>query len=139
MKPDHEELFCYMWSCSAPPDFPLTLSVTGFSANAPGWRPLVYLGETSCSLYVVHAFILSALYSVKSPQIAAVVPSAIRDLLVFVAVLVAASVCCTILQRRRVGNSFVAPLRVAMRILERDEFRFVHILSLASSVGTVRV
>jgi peptidoglycan/LPS O-acetylase OafA/YrhL len=81
-----------MWSYSAPPDFPLTLSVTGFSANAPGWRPLVYLGETSCSLYVVHVFILSALYSVKSPRIAAVVPSAIRDLLVFVAVLVAASV-----------------------------------------------
>jgi peptidoglycan/LPS O-acetylase OafA/YrhL len=67
-------------------------ALTGIPANALGWRPLVYLGETSYSLYVVHAFILSALYSAfKAPRIAALVPSAIRDLLVIVAVLVAAS------------------------------------------------
>ena len=71
----------------------LGAAVTGLPAALLSWRPLVYLGEASYSLYLVHAFVLSVLYNAyKIPQIASVVPAAFRDLLVLIVVLPAASV-----------------------------------------------
>jgi peptidoglycan/LPS O-acetylase OafA/YrhL len=70
----------------------LGAAVTGTLAKALAWRPLLYLGETSYSLYIVHAFVLSVAYGAfKSPRLGTFVPSAIRDLLVVLAVLLAAS------------------------------------------------
>ena len=55
-------------------------AITGSLATALSWRPLLYLGEISYSLYLVHAFVLSATYSAfKIPRIAAYVPASLRD------------------------------------------------------------
>ena len=70
----------------------LGAALTGSLAAILAWRPLVYLGEASYSLYLVHAFVLSVLYNAfKISSIGHLVPTVFRDWLVLVAVLLAAS------------------------------------------------
>jgi peptidoglycan/LPS O-acetylase OafA/YrhL len=86
-------------------------TVTGLLAVFLAWRPLIYLGETSYSLYLVHAFILSILYNAfKIPRIATFVPVSIRDWLVIVAVLLAASLLYHVVEKpgRRIINRALA-------------------------------
>ena len=68
----------------------LGAAITGSLAAAVTWHPLIYLGEISYSLYLVHAFVLSVLYNAfKVPRISAFV--LFRDWLVIIVALVAAS------------------------------------------------
>ena len=70
----------------------LGAAITGSLAAAVTWHPLIYLGEISYSLYLVHAFVLSVLYNAfKVPRISAFAPAALRDWLVIIVALVAAS------------------------------------------------
>ena len=90
---------------------------TGLLAAVLAWRPLIYLGETSYSLYLVHAFILSILYNAfKIPRIAAFVPINVRDWLVIVAVLSAASLLYHLVEKpgRRIVNRVFANPRPSL-------------------------
>ena len=81
-----------------------SVAITGLVARALAWRPLIYLGETSYSLYLVHAFVLSVLYSAfKVPRVAAFVPSNLRDVLIIIAALLAASVLYHLVERPNRG------------------------------------
>lgn len=71
----------------------LGAAVTGALAVMLTWRPLIYLGETSYSLYLVHAFVLSVLYNAfKIPRFSGLVPVTVRDWLVLIVVMLAANV-----------------------------------------------
>jgi peptidoglycan/LPS O-acetylase OafA/YrhL len=81
-------------------------AITGSLATALSWRPLLYLGEISYSLYLVHAFVLSATYSAfKIPRIAAYVPASLRDVLVIALVLWSASVLYHFVEKP--GRAFI--------------------------------
>ena len=76
----------------------------------------IYLGEISYSLYLVHAFVLSILYNAfKIPRIAAFVPVALRDWLVIIVALVAASALYHLVEK---------PGRKIIRALRRPQAKF---------------
>jgi len=86
--------------------------VTGYVAAVLSWRPFVYLGEISYSLYMVHAFILSVVYNLfKIKWISAQIPSALLDWLVVLLVLVAACVLYHLVEkpgRQLIRNTYIA-------------------------------
>lgn len=64
------------------------------------WRPLVYLGEASYSLYLVHAFILSVFYNAyKLTPLGVLIPVGLRDSVVLVAVLLGASMLYHLIEK----------------------------------------
>jgi peptidoglycan/LPS O-acetylase OafA/YrhL len=84
-------------------------NITGLLKHILAWRPLVYLGEASYSLYLVHAFVLSVFYNaLKIPYAAAVVPTVLRDWIVIALTLSASILLYQLVERP--GRRFIRTL-----------------------------